>query len=88
MIPMTLRLVFLPWRGVTDWYQSHCIFLTYGLLNIKDPEDEAFKEEPLEGTEEEGLLEESHEEATHISYEAKSTQAMPSISLSRFYLER
>ncbi|GKC80283.1 hypothetical protein Tco_1131057 [Tanacetum coccineum] len=67
MIPMTLRLVFLPWRGVSDWYQSHRLLRIFsrptGYSISEDPEDESIKEEPLEEPKEEGLLEESQEEA-------------------------
>ncbi|GJT91827.1 hypothetical protein Tco_1080672 [Tanacetum coccineum] len=54
MTPMTLRLVFPPWRGVTDWYQSQWlkrimssptrkkfhwgIVVPTGLKRYKDPE--------------------------------------------------
>ncbi|GKB80197.1 putative reverse transcriptase domain-containing protein [Tanacetum coccineum] len=54
MISMKLRLVFLPWRGVTDCYVSlirkkfrwETIFLI-GLKRYKDPKEEPIEKEPL-----------------------------------------
>ncbi|GJT12606.1 putative reverse transcriptase domain-containing protein [Tanacetum coccineum] len=45
MIPMTLRLVFPPWRGVTDCYSIS-----------KDSEKEPIEEEPLERPKQEGSM--------------------------------
>ncbi|GKD38265.1 hypothetical protein Tco_1258472 [Tanacetum coccineum] len=62
MISMKLRLVFPPWRGVTDWYQSQVIenyvslirnkfcwgtIFPIGLKRYSDPKEEPIKNEPL-----------------------------------------
>ncbi|GJT42628.1 putative reverse transcriptase domain-containing protein [Tanacetum coccineum] len=68
MMPISLRLAFPPWRGVTDWYQSHysyrevVLFRPTGYSISEDPEKDPIEEEPLEEPNEEGYLEESEKE--------------------------
>ncbi|GJY71985.1 hypothetical protein Tco_0475688 [Tanacetum coccineum] len=62
MVSMMLRLVFSPWRGVTDWYQSQIIenyvslirekfcwetIFPIGLKPYRDPKEEPIEKEPL-----------------------------------------
>ncbi|GKA95996.1 hypothetical protein Tco_0818091 [Tanacetum coccineum] len=59
MVSMMLRLVFLPWQGVTDWYPSQVIenyvslirkkfcWETIFPIGLRDPKEEPIEKEPL-----------------------------------------
>ncbi|GJY00297.1 putative nucleotidyltransferase, ribonuclease H [Tanacetum coccineum] len=59
MVSMMLRLVFLPWQGVTDWYPSQVIENYVSLIRkkfcwgtifpigLRDPKEEPIEKEPL-----------------------------------------